>query len=61
MDMDKTENEKELNRQAQRAADSKNVVSDEEYAEKIYDEDAPTPPQFEEQHDVSYTGSEMKE
>jgi hypothetical protein len=59
--MDSKENAKELNREAQRAADSKNVSSDEEYAEKIYDDDAPTPPKFDKAHDVSATGQELKE
>lgn len=59
--MDRNECQKELNRRAQNAADSKTFVSDEEFAEKIYDDDAPTPPQFEEKHHVSVTGSELKE
>lgn len=59
--MDRNEGQKELNRRAQNGADSKNVVADEEFAEKIYDDNAPTPPQFEEKHHVSVTGSELKE
>jgi hypothetical protein len=53
--------EKKLNREqlqesADRAADH---GSDEEFAEKIYDENAPTPHQFDNDHDVSYTGIEF--
>lgn len=52
---------KEENRKNQQVADQKNLGSDEEFAEKIYDDDAPTPPQFDEQHDVTYSGSEVQE
>jgi hypothetical protein len=52
---------KEENRKNQKAADDRNVSSDEEFAEKIYDDDAPTPPRFDEQHGVTYSGSELKE
>jgi hypothetical protein len=34
-------------------------VSDEEYAEKIYEVEAPVPPQFDEPHRVSYTGQPL--
>jgi hypothetical protein len=57
--MDKEQKEK--NRKAQEAADRKHVASDEEFAERMYDENAPTPPQFQEQHDVTYTGEELHE
>lgn len=52
---------KEEVRKAQAAEDSENVASDEEFAEKIYDDKAPTPEKFDEQHDVTYSGSDVKE
>lgn len=35
--------------------------ADEEYAEKIYDDDAPTPANFSEEHEVSHTGMKLQE
>jgi len=52
---------KELNAKEQERENQTNHGSDEEYAEKMYDEDAPTPPQFDDPHEVSHSGSELKE
>lgn len=53
---------KERNRQAQQQENREaGAASDEEFAEKLYEENPPVPPQFQEEHSVSYTGSELKE
>ncbi len=53
--------DKQLNAKAQEAEDRKNYISDEEYAEKIYDDNAPTPPQFKEEHEISNTGQDLSQ
>ncbi|HEY9789108.1 MAG TPA: hypothetical protein V6D22_01835 [Candidatus Obscuribacterales bacterium] len=35
-------------------------VSDEEFAERIYEEGAPLAPQFQEHHDISVTGGSLR-
>ena len=58
----KREEQKQENRETQEQADrNAQLPGDEEFAEKIYDDKAPTPAEFKDEHSVSATGGEMQE
>jgi hypothetical protein len=58
----KREEQKQENRETQEQANrNAKGAGDEEFAEKIYDDKAPTPSEFEDDHSVSTTGGEILE
>lgn len=60
--MSEEKEKKQLNRATQEKADrDAGQFGDEEFAEKIYDDDAPVPQVFQEQHEISITGVELEE
>ncbi len=56
-----SESEKEQNRQLQRRLNEHaDTASDEEFAEQLYDDQAPTPAEFKEKHRISTTGGQLE-